>query len=217
MKSIVRRLSIALALTPSLCSAGAAAQPAEAPTRTPAPPPAEAGEARPSSLDAYLGAIVAQQGGLTSVEVAKRARATSFDARARHAEVEAAAAAVDQAFLAFLPKLTVALRYTRLSPLDDQVLGQVVVAPTADGDGPIPRDAPLVSATIAIPSIVDQSALQGTLVVPLSDYVLRLTQGYAAASRSHSAARLNEEAGRRKAALDGQLAYYGWAPPRRPM
>jgi outer membrane protein TolC len=47
--------------------------------------------------------------------------------------------------------------------------------------------------------------------VPLSDYVLRIPQAHAAASRSVRAAELDERATRLKAALDGRIAYYGWA------
>jgi outer membrane protein len=200
MKRITRSLSAALALSRAVTSAGAAAQPA----RT---------EARSGSLDAHLDAIAARQGGLTAADVRERARATSFDVRARRAEIEVAEAAVDQALVAFLPRLTAVVRYTRLSPLEDQELGRFASAPTV-GEGRISRDAPLVNVDIALPSMKRQSVLQWTLVVPISDYVLRLSQGYSAASHSKNAARLNEEASRRMAAHGGEIAYYTWARAR---
>jgi outer membrane protein TolC len=52
--------------------------------------------------------------------------------------------------------------------------------------------------------------LQATLTIPVSDYVLRLSQSYAAASRSQRAAQLERQAARLKAATDGKLAYYAW-------
>jgi outer membrane protein TolC len=57
---------------------------------------------------------------------------------------------------------------------------------------------------------LDRYHFQATLTVPISDYVLRLSQNYAAASRSQRAAVLEEQAARIKAATDGRLAYYGW-------
>jgi outer membrane protein TolC len=51
---------------------------------------------------------------------------------------------------------------------------------------------------------------QASLTIPVSDYVLRLSQGYAAASRNQRAVQLDQQAARLKAATDGKLAYYAW-------
>ena len=46
--------------------------------------------------------------------------------------------------------------------------------------------------------------LQAGLEIPLTDYILRVSQSYAAASRNKRAAALDAEASRVKAALDGR-------------
>jgi outer membrane protein TolC len=61
-----------------------------------------------------------------------------------------------------------------------------------------------------LPTLLDQYLGQASLTVPLSDYVLRISQNYASASRNHRAAVLDEEATRLKTALDGRTAYYTW-------
>ena len=177
--------------------------------RRPAPAP-EAVEARSAALDARIGALFTPGAGLTAEEVAARAAATSFDVQARRAELAAAAAAVDQAIVGYFPRLTVTARYLRLSPLDDQVLGNLLVVPPTTPTGPIAAGTPIVNATLALPSLSNNSILHANVTIPVSDYVLRIPEAHAAASRSARAAELGETAARRKAALDGRLAYYGW-------
>jgi outer membrane protein TolC len=48
------------------------------------------------------------------------------------------------------------------------------------------------------------------LNVPLSDYLLRIPQGYAAATKNEKAAKLSESASRLKAASDARVVYYTW-------
>lgn len=210
MITIARRLSFVGVLVASL---PAAAQPLPTAT-TSAPGDVAAAEgARSTSLEAYMGSLFTPQRGLTADQVASRAGATSFDVRARHAELEAAAAAVDTALIAYFPKLTLVGRYARLSHFEDQVIGNVVAAPTTPL-GPVPPGAPLVNVPISFSSIMNQTLFQATLNVPLSDYLLRISQSYAAASHSERAAELNEQAAKLKAALDGRTVYYSWARAR---
>jgi outer membrane protein TolC len=127
-------------------------------------------------------------GGLTADQVAARAQETSFDAAARREAIHAAEGRLEQAAVAYVPKLTLTGRYTRLSPLD-----------------PIP-----IGPGTAIVFPVDQYLAQANLTVPLTDYILRLSQGYASASRNKRAATLDEQAARLKSGLDGRIAYYSW-------
>ncbi|MFT3768903.1 MAG: TolC family protein [Minicystis sp.] len=204
MKTIAHRVSIA-ALALSVLAAAA-------PARAQQP----AAQDRKSALEARLAAAIAPAGGLTADEVASRAAATSFDVQARHAEVEAAAAAVDQAIINFFPRITLTGRYLRLSPIADATLGTLVSPAGVDATKPtpLPPNAQLVAVPFTIPSLSNQTTLQASVTVPVSDYVLRLAQGYAAASRSVKAAELNERAAKLKASLDGRVAYYTWARAR---
>jgi outer membrane protein TolC len=162
-----------------------------------------------SQLDRVLGVA----GGLTSNVVAARAEASSFDVRAKHADLEAAAAGVDQALVGYFPKLTGTARYTRLSPLDAPSLGTLTTQPgAAPGTQADPNR--LVNVPLSFPIILNQYLLQATLNVPLSDYVLRIPQSYAAATKNAKAAELTEKATRVKVAADGRATYYTWVRAR---
>ncbi len=59
--------------------------------------------------------------------------------------------------------------------------------------------------------ILDNYLLQASVVVPLSDYLLRIRQAYDAAQGSRAAAEISREAARRTTATQAKLAYYAWA------
>jgi len=139
--------------------------------------------APPDTLDVRL--APSTESGLTSEQVAQRAQETSFDAAARRQALAVAEARLEQAKVAYYPKLTLTGSYTRLS-----------TQPTI--------------AAFPFPIPLDRYLLQATLTIPISDYVLRLSQSYAAASRSQKAAQLDQQAARLKAGTDGKLAYYAW-------
>src|SRR5262249_4230932 len=92
--------------------------------------------------------------GLTSEALVERALATSFDVAARKDELMAAAADADRALLGYLPDLTVAASYTRLSDVGVPMLGNLVVAPGAPV-GPLAPGATLVNFPITLESILN--------------------------------------------------------------
>lgn len=181
----------------------ATAQPAPtapAPAQPPAPPEKE---------DA-LAVLAPTAGGLTAEDVARRAAATSFEVKAKEEAIRAAQAKVDQAAVAYVPKITLTGRYTRLSKVEYPPMGSLVAAPFA-GPGLIPAGSPLVNVPFAFAAPpVDNYLGQASVTVPLTDYVLRLSQQYASASHSEKAAKLDERAQKLKTALDAKLAYYDW-------
>lgn len=125
-------------------------------------------------------------GGLTAEQVGERARATSYAAKASEQALEGAEARTDQAAMRWAPQLALKASYTRLSNL-----------------------------TINIPGfgynvILDQFVLDAQLVVPISDYFLRIGKAYTAATRSEDAARHDIDAARAKSFSDGKLAYFTW-------
>jgi len=190
-----------------LAALGAAsARPALAATPEAAPDPAAA------TLQSRLVAVLGRPGGLTANVVAERAAATSFDVQARHEEWAAAAASVDQALVGYFPKLSLLARYTRLSPIDQTSLGRLVIDTGAGGDPNVaPNPGDLRSINFSFPVLLNQTILQASLNVPLSDYVLRIPQAYASASRSEKAAAFTEKATRLRVAADSKTAYYTWA------
>ncbi|HKQ70949.1 MAG TPA: TolC family protein [Polyangiaceae bacterium] len=153
-------------------------------------PATRAFAASPETLEPQL--LPLETGGLTADQAAIRAGATSFDTSGRRQAVRAAEAKLEQALAAYFPRVTLTARYTRLSP---------VTAPAFNVGGR--------SINIVAP-FFDQYLAQANLTIPISDYVLRLSQSYAAASRNRRAAELNLKASRLKVESDARDAYYAW-------
>src|SRR5450432_1125458 len=154
-----------------------------APESTPAP-----------SLEARLSSVLGRPGGLTAAAVATRAEASSFDIKAKSEELEAAAAGVDQALVGYFPRLLLTGRYTRLSPVDQPSLGNLIVATGNVVPGPLPQTGVgLAAVPFSFPVLLNQYLLQASLTLPISDYVLRIPQAYAAASKSQKAAAVRSE------------------------
>ena len=176
-----------------------------------APPttPPSGNENDAATLESKLAGVLGRPGGLTSVVVATRAEATSYDVLSKKEDLEAAAAQVDQALVAYFPRLTATGRYMRLSPIDPPSFGNSVIAPGV-GPGPIPPGTPLVNVPFTFPVLLNQTILQANLNVPLSDYLLRIPQAYAAATKNQKAATFAESAARLKAATDAKVIYYTW-------
>jgi outer membrane protein len=146
---------------------------------------------------------------LTADDVARRAQATSYEVRARADERAAAESAVDQTMAAYLPRLSGAARYTRLSDVKATSLGMLVVAPGAQ-PGSTPDPSRMVAVPLEFPTIPNQVAAQASLQVPLSDYLLRIPQAHAAASGNARSAALTEKAARLRTGTEARVAYYLW-------
>ncbi|HMR05803.1 MAG TPA: hypothetical protein PKA88_08495, partial [Polyangiaceae bacterium] len=93
----------------------------------PAPPTAAETmtESLPKSTDfeAKIRSMVARPNGMTAATAARMSERTSLDVKAKRAELSAAEAELDQAVVAYAPRLTLTARYVRLSPIDAQGLG----------------------------------------------------------------------------------------------
>ena len=135
-----------------------------------------------SSFDHDLAREVAVPGGLTARQVTSRASSASHTVSARRAEVEAAAAGVDRALSAYMPRVTLSGRYARLSDPGTSEASNIVVAPGSPA-GPLPPGAPLVNAPLSFPVLRNQWSFQAGLGVPLSDYVTRFGDLHAAQAR----------------------------------
>jgi outer membrane protein len=192
-----------------------AAFPAAAQTASPAGSAAPAGTPAPSE-DAFTSSLFAPPtpGGLTADEVARRAAASSHEARARAEESAAARAGVGQARAAFVPRVSAVARYTRLSSIEQPALGTLVGVAGDVTPGPIAAGTPLVAFPLTFPVILDQYTTQASLQLPLSDYLYRLPRLQAAAAGNARSAELLERATRLRVATDGRIAYYAWARAR---
>jgi outer membrane protein len=155
--------------------------------------------------------------GLTAERVGARAAATSFTVKAYEASLRAAAARVDRAWVQFLPRLEATGRYTRLSDFTPPTVlgappGTSLVVSTQPAGAPFDatRAAARPFPTVAFPVIADNYLLQATIVVPISDYFLRIVPAFDAATQAESGARFELAAARAKSAADGKIAYFTW-------
>lgn len=245
------------------------AQPAPAPPPAAAPSAAPQAAAQPAATqaaaqpaaasvdkakpDALADTLSKQPGGLTLDEVAKLALKTKPSLRAKQAELKAAAAKVDQAYVNYFPRVTVAFSYTRLSPVTNSlgggggVLGALNTGPAItsacpgglgscvytvpdankdnkieqidflaadakDGqiDGQLPASYAAGAQAFNIPVPLDVYSFTAQLAVPVSDYVLRISQGHAAASHAEKSKKLELEAETLTAMADAKVAYLNW-------
>lgn len=177
------------------------------------------GSARPreSQVDIQLTPIQPVPGGLTADQMGQRARTVNYDVAAKNEAVRAAAAKVDQAFVNFFPRLAGTARYTRLSSITPPVLGAPgvfgvsAVGANIQPGGEIPAGAQLIATPpFAFPVILNNYSLQASISIPISDYFLRISQNYSAATHSEEAARLDKLAAEAKAVTDAKLTYYNW-------
>lgn len=196
---------VPLAAMALLVSSGALAQTAPpVAAATPADPDA----VREETLAAEM--LAPKPGGITADAVGKRAAATSYQAAASTEALRGAAARVDAAWGAFLPRLSGTFRYTRLSDFTPPSLtsGGSLVGTTAPPGTFNPT--PTIAIGFSFPIVLDNWLMQATLAIPLSDYAFRLSQNYSAANKSVQAARLDVAAARAKSAAEGKIAYFNW-------
>lgn len=207
---------------PPAAPAAPGAQPA-APAVAPAPPPEV-----PARPDPVAAALAPQSGGLTPEQVAQAALRTRPALRAKQAELQEAAARVDQAMVSFFPRITLGAAYTYQSPIENSLGGGggATVATANAGAvtvGPCPQDPTLsclldsaglpaqaVSGAYSFPVITSSWQLTASIAVPISDYVLRLAQSYSAAVHSQNAKKLEVQAQALQIAADARLAFYNW-------
>lgn len=172
---------------------------------------------RGAGSEARLARLMPVPGGWTAEQAGQRARHASYDVAAKNEALRAAAAKVDQALYSFLPRLSGTARYTRLSPITAPSLGGgggFSVAAVGSGvaaGAPLPANALLVATPpFSFPVLLNNYTLQASLTVPISDYFLRISHAYAAASHNEESARLDRLASEAKAAADGKIAFYNW-------
>jgi outer membrane protein TolC len=232
----LRGLCAVLALPGALLAVPALAQPLPAaPATVAAPLPPAGPAARAAVPDPLAIALAPQPGGLTPDEAAKTAMKTKHSVRSKQADLEAASARVDQAFVNYFPRLTLSATYTRLSAVPDLYLGGVGIALTKPGE--IRVDPACATANGASCKIVNVPAMGkpedvtavapkpfqaqlntgsfvASLAVPVSDYIFRISQGYSAASHGEKGKRIELEAETLQAAADAKIAYYNWVRAR---
>ena len=149
-------------------------------------------------------------GAISAEQVAQRAAATSYQAKAAEQNLTAAGARAEAQWTNYLPRLGLLGRYTRLSEFTPPSIsggGAIVGTPQPPGTlNPTPTQA----VSFSFPQVFDNWLLQATIAVPISDYFLRIGKAYSASTLSQEAARHDVAASRAKSYADGKVAYYTW-------
>ncbi len=187
------------------------------------PSPAQAVPVRSAPVDTVPSVLHPTDGGLTADRVAQRALYDAPDVALRTAEVEAAAARVDEARAGYVPALDLSAQYMRLSPLpggggSGALAGTLNPGPLAVGacpDGTTgcvvdSQGVPAVSQSFQFAAIQDTYALSASVGIPLSDDIFTIPHAVAAARHGERAAQLARDIARVDTTVDAQITYYNW-------
>lgn len=131
------------------------------------------------------------KGGLTSDQAAQRAPAVSPAVQRKAAELAAAAAQLEAARYAEVPRIGANAQYTRLSFIP-------------------PVNLSFGGMGFVIPFPQNQYVLQGQASVAISDYFVRFPKLIEAAKLAEQSTRVNGEATAVNSSEDARLAYYEW-------
>ena len=167
--------------------------------------------------------VTVKPGGLTVEETTRRALAASSSTAEKLADLQAANARITQTTVQFVPKLSVRASAVALSPVSNAFgqgamlgassPGQVSVGDCPDGTPGCVLDSmgnPVGAAAFDIKQMEHSYTLSAGLSVPLSDYLLRLSDASDGADASREAARLALTAAERKVVADTRVLYYNW-------
>ncbi len=218
--SDIRRVTTYLGLVAAgLCivtSANAAPPVTRKPEKPgPTAPTTEAAPARQDATTPELMGVV--PGGVTADQVAARAAATSYQAKAATETVHAYEARTAGAKVAYIPQIGLLARYARLSNFKPPAftLGGGGFNSVVSSDPPTTVNPPntLVSSPGGgggIPLVLNQWTTQANITVPISDYFLKINQSVTAATHAEDAARFDVQTARAKSYSDGKIAYFTW-------
>ncbi len=201
--------------------------------------PAASAPAAPAPPDLIADGLAPQPGGLTPNEVGRLALRARPSLRVKEAELQEAAARVDQALLNFVPRVSGVVTYTRLSevqnslgtqtvlgtldPANPNSLGPIQAGPLIATQCPAPapagvncvRDQSLqilgvVQVPFNFPVLLNSYSFVAQLAVPISDYVLRISQAYSAATHARDAKKIELQAAELQAAADAKVSFFNW-------
>src|SRR5262249_7088643 len=149
-------------------------------------------DASPPSSAPEPALVAVSAHGLTADQVARRAALTSYSvASAREALVAARANVVHAATL-FAPRLTGTARYARLSDFLMPAIGGesgTLVGTMAPPGTTNPQTVSL--PVLRFTNVLDNYYFSANLLVPVTDYFLRINYGYHAATKNEEAARFD--------------------------
>jgi outer membrane protein len=210
---------------PRAGSPDAAAAPSIASEGSDVPPPPS--EAQPIDLEAFLRG---EGRGLTADEVARAAVSTAPSIESSRAQLDVARAGADRALAAFVPRLEITARYTRLSPIaqpnlfggadidalldQSEMLANEVTDPAAQALFRSQIASQRGQASFTFPVILDQWTLGGSLTIPVTDAFLQIWPAYEAADSAVHAQRHQIRARQSEVAQQAREAFYAYARAR---
>jgi outer membrane protein TolC len=159
------------------------------------------------SLDERLGV----PGGLRAADVVEAIVQSSHDRRARLADLAAARAEIDRATYNYVPRVGLSIGYARLSDITAPTLGVLAAPADQSTRGLIPAGSPLVAVPLQFPVILDQTQIRAQVVIPVTDYFLRVMPGHDAAEHGADAAEALVDVTERRLALEAETLYWSWA------
>jgi outer membrane protein TolC len=187
---------------------------------------AAAQEAQPPYEDKVAAALTPVPGGLTADQAAERAVAKSPEIAARTAEIDVSLAQRNRTLARYVPRLEVSASVTRTNPIDFDFgagalsvgafnPGFLTVGPCPDGGGDncvLDAAGEQVGAAAPQPFEIPRNnyALNGSLSIPVSDYLLALPGARRASAADIAAAESRREGEAEEAALGARVAYYEW-------
>ncbi|HEX3594816.1 MAG TPA: TolC family protein, partial [Polyangiaceae bacterium] len=149
-------------------------------------------------------------------DVARRAVEVSPTVRQTREQVKSANEKIYQTTVSFLPKLTLLASYTRTSVVNASLGSSpngnptyLVATQQSPSDG-ITNLNQIMPAEVNFSFPLNNYALEGRLSIPLSDYVLRVSDASGATKASRSSARLEVSAEKLKVASDARALYFNW-------
>lgn len=154
--------------------------------------------------------MAAVPGGITADQVATRAAATSYQAKAAEESANAAAARAEGTWTNFLPRVGLTARYTRLSEFTPPSLGAGSLVVTQAPSGTVNPSPTISGGSFSFPLVFDQWLTQATIAIPISDYFLKINRAYTASTQQEEAARYDIATARAKSFSDGKIAYFTW-------
>lgn len=170
---------------------------------------------RALTLDIDFDELLNRPGGLTSEQAAKEAANYSLEARLAILDLKSAEEQITRTKYDYAPRLTLSASYTRRSVPEipnlfgegSMVVTQAPAGPLGPGDQLFAVDG---SSSFSFANLPNNYHLNAGLVIPISDYLLNMSQAFAGVNAAKRTAELNQKAARLNAAANARLTYYEW-------
>lgn len=173
------------------------------PPATPAGPVVAPEEPKPKDL------LEVTAGGITAEQAGARARGSSPAARAAESNHAAAAARTRRAMIAYVPRLALTGRYTRLSNFTPPLFGGGSVLTDAPA-GTVNPSPTFASTPQPFPFFLNVWFMQAAVTVPITDYFFTINHVHSSAEQLEEATLHEIDAATARAYSDAKVAFYAW-------